>query len=199
MKLIVGLGNPGSKYAITRHNAGRLLVENLASHIHLKLSKEHALHASVATQELNGETWVLAFPEIFMNVSGKAVRKLIFHYDLDPKKDLLIVVDEVALPFGKIRLRSRGSDGGHNGLKSIHDALQTPDYARLRLGIGQPDAAENQPSEMPLEAYVLESFGRKEQKLLPSLFDRGRQACQLWVERPIEDAMNVVNSYPAIS
>ncbi len=197
MKIIVGLGNPGSSYTDTRHNAGRCLVEHLARHHRASFSKEHALHASVATVRLENDTLILAYPEIFMNVSGKAVRDLVFHYDLDFKKDLLVAVDDVALPFGRLRLRPRGSDGGHNGLKSVQDALASTDYARLRLGIGMPDAEEGV-DPGPLEEHVLERFAPSEQKLLPAVYERGREACALWMERSLDDAMHIINSYPAI-
>ena len=192
MKLIVGLGNPGQGYAATRHNAGRRLIEYIASHRPLAFSKKKSLYVSIASLEWDGQPVTLAFPEVFMNLSGTAVHQLVNHLSIDPKKNLLIVVDDFALPFGHLRLRSRGSDGGHNGLKSIHQTLGSSEYARLRLGIGRPSLAPPL-GEASFEKYVLSSFNSKEKKDLEAFLERGVQACRLWVTQPIERAMNVIN------
>jgi len=198
MKLIVGLGNPGKKYADTRHNAGRRLIESIAHHSHLTLSKKRQLQASITSFEMEGHPTALAFPEVFMNVSGEAVRALVRSCSVDVKQDLLVVVDDTALPFGRMRLRPRGSDGGHNGLKSVSECLETQDYARLRLGIGMPDLPSGKMLEISLESYVLAPFTAEEHKALPSILSRGREACHLWIGQPMENAMNAINSYPAM-
>ena len=124
-----------------------------------------------------------------MNVSGASVELLVRHFDLQSSRDLLIAVDDVAIPFGTLRLRGKGSSGGHNGLRSIEAVLQTPHYARLRIGIG-PEA---ETSERELERFVLERFNQKEQKTLPQFFKKGEEACQLWATKTLEQAMNAVN------
>ncbi len=187
MKCIVGLGNPGSKYAATRHNAGRRAAEEIARMLGAKFSKKPGF--SYAPVKWAGEEVVLAYPESFMNVSGEPVAAAVKHFELKPEKDLLILVDEAALPFGRLRLRGKGSDGGHNGLKSIEAALGTPEYARLRIGVGSPELAAG----IPLEEYVLACFSRAEEKLLPRILHQVQEACQAWLTLPIQSAMNAVN------
>ena len=136
MKLIVGLGNPGAKYASTRDNIGRQLIESLARKQRVSFSKKKALQASVVEMDWEGRPVVLAYPETFMNVSGETISSLTQHFSINPQSHLLIAVDDFALPFAKLRLRSRGSDGGHNGLKSITQILGSSYYAMLRLVIG---------------------------------------------------------------
>ncbi|MDD5216712.1 MAG: aminoacyl-tRNA hydrolase [Candidatus Omnitrophica bacterium] len=191
MKLVVGLGNPGAKYKKTRHNAGRRLVEELALRHKLQFVKSKNLSASTALCDLGEEEILLAYPEVFMNCSGEAVGGLVRHYSIDPQKNLLILVDDVALPFGRLRLRSRGSDGGHNGLKSINLALDGSGYARLRLGIartGEDGKAlvQGEGALEKLEKYVLSSFSAQEEELLPLMMARGYEAVRLWVAQPID-------------
>ncbi len=124
-----------------------------------------------------------------MNISGEAVQLLVQHFEIDATKNLLVVMDEAALPFGQYRLRSKGSAGGHNGLKSIETALGTSHYSRLRLGIGSAETALQ-----PLENFVLSRFSKEEKAAWPEVLERGSQACSLWVQQPIAKAMNVVNA-----
>ncbi len=196
MKLIVGLGNPGVRYTRTRHNAGRSLIEYLAKIYKLSLAKNKSLEVSWASLNWEGEEVALAYPDSFMNVSGKPVGSLVRHFEVNPRKDLLVVVDDAALPFGELRLRSKGSDGGHHGLESVAEKLGTTAYARLRIGIGTP-LKDHPANAVSLEAYVLSLFTRPESEALPQLFERGRNACRLWVQGPIEAAMNIINSSPA--
>lgn len=191
MKLIVGLGNPGIQYEGTRHNIGRVLVESIGEDLHVAFSKQRRLNAEVAEGFWDETPFLLAFPEVFMNVSGKAIQLLVAHYGIQPEIDLLVVIDEFALPFGRLRLRPRGQDAGHNGLKSVDQVLGHQNYARLRLGIGLPAGGEIQQA---LEAYVLDSFKAEERKALPAILKKGREACRLWLTRPIEEVMNNVNS-----
>ncbi len=123
-----------------------------------------------------------------MNESGEAVRRLAGHFKIDFKSELLVVVDDAALPFGRLRLRARGSDGGHRGLRSIESALGSQDYARLRVGI-----APAKPVEEPLEKYVLRSFKSEEERKLGEILRRGIESCKLWVTGPIERAMDQTN------
>lgn len=186
MKLIVGLGNPGN-YAGTRHNIGRELVEYAAQSQKVSFKKEKTLKSFVA----EGLGVFFAYPDSFMNVSGDPVSRLVTHYQIQPEKDLLVVVDDVALPFGKFRLREKGSDGGHNGLTSVQQALNTVNYPRLRIGVGPKEPA----SKILLEEYVLESFLPAEKKEIPALLSRGLQALNLWLTEPAAKAMNAVNAW----
>ncbi|MBI3306516.1 MAG: aminoacyl-tRNA hydrolase [Candidatus Omnitrophica bacterium] len=188
MKLIVGLGNPGIEYADTRHNAGRLLIELAASKQKILLSRKKALKAYGASVEWDGCSVFLAYPDTWMNLSGESVKRLVNHFEIDPTKDLLVIVDDFALPLGRLRLRPKGSDGGHNGLKSVHALLQTDQYARLRIGIGPSNPAAS------YEAFVLERFKTTEKKILRKVLEEGAQACRLWATESIQAAMNSVNA-----
>ncbi len=188
MKLIVGLGNPGSRYSGTRHNAGRSLLEWMAEKSKADFKVQKKLKASTASIHLGSEETLLAYPEMFMNVSGEAVSLLTQAFPVDISKDLLIVSDDVAIPFGKFRLRSKGSDGGHNGLKSITEFLKTSQYPRLRFGIGMGE--EN----LPLEEFVLSVFEKGERQDLPGIYEKGLAACFAWANQPIAKAMNSVNA-----
>ncbi|MBI3307127.1 MAG: aminoacyl-tRNA hydrolase [Candidatus Omnitrophica bacterium] len=188
MKLIVGLGNPGAKYAGTRHNAGRWLIEYAASHQGISFTKKKSLLASIVSLEWEDQPVVLAYPETWMNQSGDAVKALVQHFEVDPKKDLLVIVDDLALPLGRIRFRASGSDGGHNGLKSVQAALQTEGYARLRIGIGPLNPM------LSYEEFVLERFKTSQQKLLKKIFQECLSACKIWAGQSSQAAMNAVNS-----
>lgn len=190
MKLIAGLGNPGAAYAGTRHNAGRHLVEAIAKSEGLKWVQKKSLRASVAVTRWGTQEILLARPEVFMNLSGEPVSLLAGHYGLEVSQDLLIVVDDVALPFGKLRLRGKGSDGGHNGLKSIHQQLATTAYPRLRIGIAPLEPLEEIPD---MAAYVLEAFAKHEKEGLNRVLEKGFEACRLWAIDSLAAAMNTVN------
>ncbi|HXV27586.1 MAG TPA: aminoacyl-tRNA hydrolase [bacterium] len=192
MKLIVGLGNPGDRYRTTRHNAGRNLIEYIARRYGLSFSREKKLSAFAVCFEWEGIPVTFAYPVTFMNVSGEPVKRLANHFEVNFRKDLLVAVDDSAILFGKLRLRSRGSDGGHNGLKSIHQALGSVEYPRLRMGIGGAEMTDRCFAP-PLEDYVLSSFNAREKKEMEAFFKRGLEACRLWVTCPIEKAMNIVN------
>lgn len=194
MRLIIGLGNPGLKYSHTRHNAGRLLVEHIACRLGRVFFKKKSLQASVASLAWEGEDVILAYPEIFMNACGEAVGRLVRHYGIHFKKELLIAVDDLALTFGRLRLRGSGSDGGHNGLKSIHEALASQDYPRLRIGIGSAGGNFSAASTVSTEEFVLSPFDKREREVLHEVLEKGFAACRLWVSRPIAQAMNAINS-----
>jgi len=188
MKLIIGLGNPGSVYSRTRHNIGRRIVEALARQYQAewKADKNLKSHWSVAKE---GEiSFVSAFPDLYMNESGEAVRLLVTRFGIDVKSNLLILLDDAALPFGRLRLRLKGTDGGHRGLRSIEKALESREYARLRLGIG-PSAQ----SPKPLEEYVLSPFESEEEKQLKDILQRSAESCRLWLSGLVEKAMEYAN------
>lgn len=188
MKLIVGLGNPGSAYSKTRHNIGRRVVESLARKCDAKWKEGKSLKSRWAEVGEKKDSFIFAIPNVFMNESGVAVRLLVDHFGIDFKSDLLIVVDDFALPFGKLRLRATGTDGGHRGLRSIEEALGNRSYARLRVGIGT-----SSDSERSLEAYVLSRFEEEEEEGLKDVIDRCVESCKLWVSGSVEKAMDRTN------
>ncbi|MFH1799624.1 MAG: aminoacyl-tRNA hydrolase [Candidatus Omnitrophota bacterium] len=197
MKLIVGLGNPGDEYARTRHNIGRRLVEFIAETEKVKFAFKKSQKAALASVSWNGETFHLAHPLTYMNLSGEAVVALVKYWKIAANKDLLIVVDDIALPFGKFRLRGEGSSGGHNGLASIEEHLEGREYPRLRIGIGSranKAGAELTDSAGPLRDYVLSAFTVAEEKKMKELLGKGMEACRAWISEPLTKAMNRVNA-----
>ncbi len=183
MKLIVGLGNPGAKYAGTRHNVGFDVVDVLASRWAISLAVEK-FHAWFGTGEICGERVVLLKPTTFMNRSGQAVVAAGRFYKLE-LENLLVVADDLALPPSRIRMRGGGSAGSHKGLQSIIDYVGTDRWCRLRLGIGAPvgDPA----------GYVLGRFCESEAKALKGVFDRAADAVECWITDGVEFAMNRFN------
>ena len=188
MKLIVGLNNPGSRYAKTRHNIGGRVIEVLARKSKAHWKSSQSLKSHWTEVEESGISFVLALPDLFMNESGKAVRALVNHFGIDFKSDLLVVMDDAALPLGKLRLRASGTDGGHRGLRSIEEALGSRDYTRLRVGI-----APSRPTEKPLEEYVLSPFEKEEEAKLKEILERAAAACHSWLTDPIEKALDRTN------
>jgi PTH1 family peptidyl-tRNA hydrolase len=194
MKLVVGLGNPGTQYAGTRHNVGFEVVEALAVKFGWIARSEQfdqqargKFDGLVMDGAVGSEKLMLLKPATFMNLSGQAVQAAMAFYQLSPK-DILVVLDDLALPCGRIRLRPGGSSGGHNGLKDIEQALATDQYPRLRLGI---DAA---PERIPGRDYVLGKFSGDQRKLLEPAIDRAVGATVMWIEKGIESAMSLFNA-----
>jgi PTH1 family peptidyl-tRNA hydrolase len=183
----VGLGNPGPEYEDTRHNAGFRLADHLAARWQMGQFRrgDRAREAQGTWQDL--PVRVLK-PQTYMNRSGAAIAPLRTLPEFDPSQHLLILVDDVALPVGRFRLRGAGSAGGHNGLKSIEGVLQRQDYARLRIGIGPPP-----PDLDDLADFVLDDFTREERDEISKLFDPMSQAVESWIENGIEKAMNEFN------
>jgi peptidyl-tRNA hydrolase, PTH1 family len=182
----VGLGNPGPEYEDTRHNAGFRLADRLVAR--WKLPQFRRADRARQTQG----TWqshpvTVLKPQTYMNRSGAALAPLHSLPGFDPSQHLLILVDEVALPIGRFRLRGAGSAGGHNGLKSVEGALQRQDYARLRIGVGP------QPADDDLSDFVLGPFTAEERQILEGLLDPMSEAVESWLENGIETAMNQFN------
>lgn len=193
MKLIVGLGNPGSSYRSTRHNVGKAFVGFFAAQQKAgSFSKQKGLIASLVQMDWLDEKVTLAWPESYMNLSGESVRRLAEARTEKIEKDLLVVVDDLALPFGKMRLRAEGSDGGHNGLKSIQTALGTKQFARLRFGIGHP-GKETDDDNLAVSDYVLSSFTPEEQRALEPLFLLMIEGCRFWTLGDFQKASNSLN------
>jgi PTH1 family peptidyl-tRNA hydrolase len=185
MKVVVGLGNPGTRYAGTRHNVGFAVIDTLARSPRAGRFRE-AFDAEIA-ELVEGEHKVLLVkPLTFMNLSGRAVRQVIDFYQV-PLDDLLIVCDDINLPLGRLRARRKGTHGGHNGLRDIQQHLGTTDYARLRIGVGAPkgeDAAD----------YVLDRFRPSEQPIIEDAILTAAQAVGVWVQQGIEACMNRYNA-----
>ncbi|MDY6826274.1 MAG: aminoacyl-tRNA hydrolase [Bacillota bacterium] len=185
MNLIVGLGNPGKKYAGTRHNLGFQVIEALSHRLNSgkPVQKYHSLY--VLTRHENVEV-ALAQPLTYMNLSGKAVIELVANLHIE-LPDLMIVCDDLDLPPGAIRLRKKGGSSGHRGLQSIIDALGTTEFCRLRIGIGKPSG------EIDSSEYVLEPPEDYDKILLGDAIDRAAEAVLCYIEDDIEKAMNIYN------
>lgn len=185
MKVVVGLGNPGSRYTGTRHNVGFAVIDALAaSPCRGRFQKR--FQAQVAELALDAHKVLLVKPETFMNLCGQSVRQPVDFYQL-PLEDLLVVCDDFNLPLGKLRIRARGSHGGHNGLRDIQQHLGTTEYARLRIGVGAP--AEGEAVD-----YVLGRFRPGERPLIEDAIEKSVQAVCLWVQEGIDRCMNQYNS-----
>ncbi len=192
LRLVAGLGNPGPRYRYTRHNAGFLLVDRLAER----------WDADSAWRNLSGSLGVLAKavngvlllkPGVFMNASGEALRVVADYYKLEPAS-VLVVVDDVSIPLGRLRLRSRGSHGGHNGLKSVSAELGTDDYLRLRLGVGGAGMQERRHPEQDLADYVLENFAPEELSAADAMLDRAAACIETVLQSGLDAAMNRFNT-----
>lgn len=187
MKMIVGLGNPGIRYAHTRHNLGFLVLDALAEKYDLTISKK--LGVSLLGQGYLAQTKVLLVkPQTYMNRSGESVGEL-FHYFRDGITDFLVIHDDLDLPWGKLRFKQEGGSGGHNGLKSISQILHSTEYCRLKVGIGRP------PAEIPADAYVLSSFSEIEKEVWPQIVQAAVAGLETWCREGIQAAMNQYNSF----
>ena len=187
MHLIVGLGNPGIEYEWTRHNVGFLLVDKLAADTGVTV-KRRECRSLVGSGVIEGRRSKLVKPQTFMNLSGEALACLIAKNELaEGGKSLIIISDDLALPFGTIRLRARGSAGGHNGLKSIITVLGTNEFIRLRIGI-QPEHSVNDARK-----FVLDEFASAERRALKEILDRGAEAVRSVLRDGIAKAMSLYN------
>jgi PTH1 family peptidyl-tRNA hydrolase len=191
MKLIVGLGNPGSQYAETRHNVGFRVVDKLTTQLGWQWN-EHRNRAVLSNGNIGPEKVVLVKPLTLMNNSGEAVGPLVHWYKLPPE-DILVVYDELDLPVGKVRLRSNGSAAGHNGLENVLLHLHTRNIARLRIGIGRPTH-----NRMDTIHYVLGIPPTDERILLESGEDRAVEAIPLIIKQGLATTMNVINVDPEV-
>lgn len=185
MALLVGLGNPGASYEKTRHNLGFRIVRAWAEKHTLSFKKKEKWFSLAAEGEVSGSSVIALLPQTYMNLSGKAVAAAIRSTGIDAGK-VLIVVDDADLPFGRIKMKIHSGPGGHNGLKSIEEALQTNRYVRLKVGIGAPQ-------EESLESYVLRRFSSEEEETLPQIVERALFAIEVWLEKGLVRAMDVVN------
>ena len=190
MKMIVGLGNPGLEYRQTRHNVGFRVVDAFAEQLKWRWSEQRS-RAILASGAVGVEKVVLVKPLTYMNLSGEAVGALMRWYKLPSLADLLVVCDDLDLPVGKVRLRPKGKSGGQKGLENIIHHLHTPDFPRLRVGIGRPTHSRGDPI-----SYVLGIPGGDERILLQSGEEKAAEAIPLFIKQGLEAAMNVVNLDP---
>lgn len=188
-RLIVGLGNPGRQYADTRHNIGFAIADLLAAKHGLTFSKMMN-RALVAIGEIEGEKVVLAKPQTFMNDSGSAVAPLARFYKI-ALPDLMVIYDELDIPFAQLRMRPFGGNGGHNGMKSIIARLGSQAFPRLRVGIGRP------PGKMDPASFVLQPFSAAERAEMAEASERAVKGLVIWLTNGIDRAMNFVNAGPA--
>ena len=189
MKLIVGLGNPGKSYADTRHNVGWWVIDHLAGVWRFDGWRKDQ-NALVSDGRTGGQRVRLVKPQTYMTLSGGILRPYLRRESWSAAKDLLVIVDDVALPVGRFRLRAQGSAGGHNGLKSIEAAVGSQEYARLRIGVG-PAADRDRKGD--LADYVLNKMGKQERRDLETLFPDLVGMTETWIREGVEVAMNRFN------
>jgi PTH1 family peptidyl-tRNA hydrolase len=185
MRLIVGLGNPGIEYAWTPHNLGFLVVDKLAEQAGIRVTRPEA-KSYVGLGKIAGNEVVLAKPQTMMNLSGLAVRELLGRAECEPA-DVIVVCDDIALPWGMIRVRERGTAGGHNGLKSVIGSLSTKEFPRVRLGV-RPEEFRGD-----LKEYVLRQIRRDEEDLVAEEIELGAEAVKVIVTEGVARAMNRFN------
>lgn len=185
-RIVCGLGNPGERYAQTRHNAGVMVIDELAARTSSKL-KSHKSGCLIAETRLEGEKVTLARPTSYMNESGRQLGQLARFYKMGVDR-IILVHDEIDLPFGEVRLKVGGGTAGHNGLKSVVDHLGSRDFVRVRVGVGRPRATG------AAAGHVLDSFSSSERKELPFLVGEAADAVEKILGLGIERAMNTVNT-----
>jgi PTH1 family peptidyl-tRNA hydrolase len=192
VRLVVGLGNPGQAYAAHRHNVGFWCVKRLARNWGIRFKSSR--WARVGEGQVDGQPLVLAKPRTFMNRSGDAVASLLQRYNLSPQQ-MLVICDDLELPPGSIRLRPRGSDGGHNGLRDIIYAIDSEDFPRLRIGIGRPRTGSGEPVTHPLivARYVLGEPEPEEQEALEAAVEQAAEAVACILREGLAVAMNRYN------
>ena len=186
MKLIVGLGNPGIEYQFTPHNMGFLAVDRIAEECGVRVNNRHC-RAQTARTRIAGHEVVLAKPETFMNLSGASVVELVREYEAKPEEDLVLLYDELDLPFGTLRVRPRGRSAGHNGVQSIIGALGTQEFTRIRLGIG-PDHPVGDGAR-----YVLSQFKKAQLEVVSEVLDQASDAVRVVLADGVQAAMNRFN------
>ena len=185
MKLIAGLGNIGNKYTFTRHNAGFMFVDSIALNSGLSFKENPRLKCMITTLKNSDDDYILIKPITFMNMSGESVRAVCDYYKI-PTENVLIVFDDLSLELGKIRFRQSGSDGGHNGIKSVIKHMGTNNIARLKIGIGpQPN--------IPSEVFVLQNFSKEELDLLKETIIRAKEGVACYFTNGITEAQNKYN------
>ena len=186
MKIIVGLGNPTAQYAGTRHNMGFAVIEELAEQYNIKITeKKHK--ALLGTGRISGEKAILAMPQTYMNLSGESVREIIDYYKIDSQEDLIVVYDDISLDVGKLRIRPKGSAGGHNGIKSIISHLGEDIFIRVKVGVGEKRPGQD------LADHVLGRFTKEEQPMVREAAKKACDAIECILSNDVNRAMNDYN------
>jgi PTH1 family peptidyl-tRNA hydrolase len=188
MKIVVGLGNPGGRYDGTRHNVGFDVIDYLAASPDAGRSQSR-FSAQVCELFVDGEKFILVKPETFMNLSGRSVRQVVDFYQAE-LADVVVVCDDINLPLGKLRVRPKGTHGGHNGLRDIQNHLGTTEYARLRIGVGAPEGGD-------AVDYVLGRFKPGERDVIADTVARAAQAVIVWAKQGVQACMNQYNGSDA--
>ncbi|MCT6916505.1 MAG: aminoacyl-tRNA hydrolase [Bacillus wiedmannii] len=186
MKLIVGLGNPGREYELTRHNIGFMAIDELAKRWNISLN-EQKFKGVFGAGFVNGEKVILLKPLTYMNLSGESIRPLMDYYKIDVE-DFVVMYDDLDIPVGKLRLRMKGSAGGHNGVKSTISHLGTQEFQRIRMGIDRPK------NGMKVVDYVLGRFTSEEIPDVSHSIEKAADACEEWLNKPFLQIMNTFNS-----
>jgi len=188
LKIVVGLGNPGLKYEFTRHNIGFRIVDSLAQDIEIEFKKVKSYYSLISRGMINNHKVMLVKPQTFMNLSGRAVSKIVSYYKIS-LRDLLIVYDDLNLELGQIRIRKKGSAGGHKGIESIMQYLHSEDIPRLRIGIGNPSVNFN----FDCVSYVLSNFIDDEEDKIKETIKLSTKAIKMVIEGGFEKAMRKYN------
>ena len=190
MYLIAGLGNPGREYENTRHNAGFASIDRLAekNHISIDMKKFQAL---CGTGYIGGQKVLLLKPQTYMNLSGESLRAACDFFKIDPEQELIVIYDDISLAPGQLRIRAKGSAGGHNGIKSIISHLGTQVFLRVKVGVGE------KPQGGDLADYVLGHFSMDEQQVMQESFDRAADAAAALLSEEVQQVMNEYNTHKA--
>lgn len=183
--LIVGLGNPGKQYANTRHNAGFDTIDLLSGRLDIRVAKNKC-KALIGEGMIDGKKLILAKPQTFMNLSGESVRELVSWYKAD-LQNTIIIYDDIDLPLGRLRIRSKGSSGTHNGMRSVIYQINSDEFPRIRIGIGRP------PEDWELADFVLGRFDNEDRKLVDECISKAADAAVDIVKSGINSAMNIYN------
>ena len=188
MFIIAGLGNPDEKYQGTRHNVGFDVVDRLAEKYQIAVdTKKH--RALIGKGVIEGQKVLLVKPQTYMNLSGESIRSLVEYYKIDPEEELLVIYDDISLEVGQLRIRRKGSAGGHNGIKNIIEQLGTQNFLRVKVGVGE------KPAGWDLADYVLGHFSKEEQVLMEEAFLRAADAASALLTEDVERVMNQYNTH----
>jgi len=185
---VIGLGNPGSKYEFTRHNIGFRIIDSLARDMGIEFNKVKSYYSLISRGMINNHKVMLVKPQTFMNLSGRAVNRVVSYYKI-PLQDLLIVYDDLNLELGQVRIRKKGSSGGHKGIESIMQYLNSEDIPRLRIGVGNPSLNYN----FDCVSYVLSNFNNDEEDKIAEVIQLSTEAVKTIIEDGFEKAMRKYN------
>ena len=186
MYIIAGLGNPTSRYAGTRHNVGFDVIDQIAKEYNISVESRKG-RAFVGTGIIAGQKVLLVKPQTYMNLSGESIRELVDFYKIDVESELLVIYDDVSLDVGQLRIRKKGSAGGHNGMKNIISHLGTNVFLRIKVGVGE------KPAQYDLADYVLGHFSKEDRVLMEEGYQKAVRAVELLVSDQVEQAMNEYN------